>query len=85
MNYSIVNELDDKICEMCKKSLYEKEPYPFVLVKNTGQISQYFPRDYYSDADNKMFFCTRKCVESYKLNPYHLVENLGIIPEDQSE
>jgi len=71
--------LDDKICETCKESV---GPYPIVLYKKTGQIFQYL---HYNNEDNKMFFCTRKCVESYKLNPYHLVENLGIIPEDQSE
>ncbi len=61
-------------CVTCGISVYENAYYPFVLDKNTGDVSQYFPGNFNAGEYYKMFFCSRKCVEIYKLNPVHLCQ-----------
>jgi len=62
-------------CVTCGISVYQNGYYPFILDKDTGEVSQFFPHDYYRGDYYKMYFCTRKCVEIYKLNPVHLAES----------
>ena len=68
-------EDSDTNCVTCGLSLYENGYYPFVFDKNTGDVSQFFPHHFNRGDYYEMFFCTRKCIEVYKLNPVHLAES----------
>ncbi len=61
-------------CKICNNNIYSLSVYPWVLDTRNDHLAKEFPQDFIKGHDYQIFFCSKECVEVYKLNPTHLLE-----------